>query len=323
MVLSLLTVAVFTSLASCASQPVKEVPRDLTREESIEVGGLRRTFRYYQAPTAGKLQPMVLLFHGNGGSSRQVLGLNGKTAPNKIWLEIANRERLTIVVPEGTDEGVDERGWNDCRADAPTNPKVDDVAFVSALIDRFVKEKGVDAKRVFAAGLSNGGHMAMRLAIELADKVTAVGVVAATLPAKTQCSAPTAKKSVLFMNGTKDPILPFAGGTIGKPSSGRGTALSADKAIQFWLRANQQSSQNRSSRMPDWDPLDTTTVTKKIYGENDRGIQIAFYEIEGGGHTEPSIRERYSQLFEFIVGKQSHDIEMAEEMWRFFKPKSL
>ena len=47
----------------------------------------------------------------------------------------------------------------------------------------------------------------------------------------------------------------------------------------------------------------------------------SLYKIGGGGHTEPSIKERYSGPFELQVGLQNNDIEMADEVWQFFKDK--
>jgi len=47
------------------------------------------------------------------------------------------------------------------------------------------------------------------------------------------------------------------------------------------------------------------------------------YEVVNGGHTEPSIQERYSNLYKLIVGNQNGDIEMAQEIWGFFRALSV
>jgi poly(3-hydroxybutyrate) depolymerase len=47
------------------------------------------------------------------------------------------------------------------------------------------------------------------------------------------------------------------------------------------------------------------------------------YEVFGGGHVEPSIREHYSAIAELYLGRQNHDIEMALEIWNFFKDQTL
>ena len=45
-------------------------------------------------------------------------------------------------------------------------------------------------------------------------------------------------------------------------------------------------------------------------------------KLNNGGHTEPSISERYSSIWLSIVGNQNGDIEMANEVWDFFKTKT-
>jgi len=45
------------------------------------------------------------------------------------------------------------------------------------------------------------------------------------------------------------------------------------------------------------------------------------YRVEGGGHIEPSRRERYTFVWTSFAGTQNGDIESAEEIWQFFKEK--
>lgn len=59
------------------------------------------------------------------------------------------------------------------------------------------------------------------------------------------------------------------------------------------------------------------------YSQGVEGTQVLLYEIIGGGHVEPSIQEQYAAIAELILGKQNHDIEMAEEIWNFFRDKQL
>ena len=68
--------------------------------------------------------------------------------------------------------------------------------------------------------------------------------------------------------------------------------------------------------------ITNSTVEKQLYTGGADGTEVALYKIIGGGHNAPSIQEQYSVLFELIVGKQNHDIEMADEVWNFFRNKS-
>jgi polyhydroxybutyrate depolymerase len=93
---------------------------------------------------------------------------------------------------------------------------VDDVGFLRALVARFATEHGADRARVFATGISNGGQMALRLALEAPELVRGVAPVAASLPAERNMDCRPAGRpvSVLIMNGTADPMNPFGGGDV-------------------------------------------------------------------------------------------------------------
>ena len=101
--------------------------------------------------------------------------------------------------------------WNggNCCGYAQWN-KVDDVGFTRALLDDLAKVVNVDAKRVFATGISNGGIMCYRLASELSDRIAAIAPVAGTMGTKT-CN-PKRPVSVMHFHGTDDKFLPFKGG---------------------------------------------------------------------------------------------------------------
>ena len=58
---------------------------------------------------------------------------------------------------------------------------MDDVAFLTLLVADVAKAYAVDPNRVYAAGHSNGGIMALRLACEASDVFAAVGVQSSAL----------------------------------------------------------------------------------------------------------------------------------------------
>lgn len=278
--------------------------------------GGSRGFHVYAPPRApGELRPLVVLLHGNGGSADQVLGRTGMAAPFKRWLEVAARERVFLLVPNGTVPVSGQRGWNDCRGDAPTNPMTDDVGAVLAVVDSLLPQ-GVDPSAVFATGISNGGHFALRLAIEAPSRFRAVAPVAAAMPAQSRCAAPTRPVSVLFINGTADPILPYDGGTIGEMDAGRGSVLSTPASVELWRRVNGVTEPEVSTAIPDAFPGDRCTATDVTSRAGWPTVRLL--RVEGGGHTEPSPSERYSGLYLLVVGRQNGDVEFADFAWRFF-----
>jgi polyhydroxybutyrate depolymerase len=293
----------------------------LVYDEPVPVGDLARTAHLYFPPrAAGETRPLVVLLHGNGGSADGVLGRFGGPAPFKVWLDVAARERLFLVVPDGVAGPTGEKGFNDCRGDAAGNPTTDDVAFVLTLLDALAPQ-GVDPKRVYATGLSNGGHMALRLAIEQPLRFAAVAPVAALMPAVSECAAPTTPVSVLFINGTADPICPYDGGIVGVTLlSGRGSVISTRDSLDAWRAVNGVTAAEVEHAVPDLTAADSCTATRVTAGP--AFPTVAQLRIDDGGHTEPSITQRYSALHLLAMGRQNADVEMAEAVWTFFSTQA-
>ena len=164
--------------------------------------------------------------------------------------------------------------------------------------------------------------MSLRLALELSNKIAAVAPVAAAMPA-ISCSVPVHPISVLFMNGTGDPILPYNGGTVAPNIDGRGTVLSAQESVKFWVAFNQTGLSPAIINFTDINTKDSSKVKSITYSNGVEGTWVVLYEVSDGGHVEPSIQEQYASILESLLGNQNHDIEMAKEIWNFFKNKTL
>ena len=287
----------------------------LTQNNSFAAQGDTRQYHLYEPAQPQSATPVILL-HGNGGSADQILGLDNTKAPYKAWLEIAERENIILVVPDGALGSDDKKGWNDCRADASTNPTTDDVQFLSALIDKIRTDYSLGDRKVFVMGTSNGGVMTQRLAEEIPDELAAISVVVASRPASSVCPNSSVALPILFMNGTDDPILPYAGGSI---ASNRGMVLSTQATVDHWVARNQTDTTPVQTALDNIDTGDGSTINRFSYRNGTNGAVVEHYEVVGGGHTEPSLAERYGLVFKAIVGNQNGDIEMAEEVWNFFE----
>ncbi len=286
-------------------------------DQTIAISGSNRNYHLY-IPENAMNAPIVFLLHGNRGSNDELMGFTGQKAPYKVWETIAKQQDLILVVPNGSNGSGGHRGWNDCRNDAEGNPSSDDVLFLGNLIDFVIKEYQGDKSKVFAVGTSNGGHMAIRLAHEIPGKLTAFAAIVASRTANSQCTNSTIPISALFMQGTEDPINPYEGGQI---SGNRGEVLSAQETIAFWVNRNQTDTTPMTTDFADINTSDNCTIKRYLYSNGDNNTEVAFYEVIGGGHTEPSIVERYGNLFKVVVKEQNGDIEMANEVWDFFKTK--
>src|SRR5262249_33613277 len=104
-----------------------------------------------------KPAPLVLILHGN---TQQGADMQRRSS----WPEIARREQFIAIYPDGLN-----RAWADLRGSADVVGRrppdgTDDVAALTALVEKYIKDGAADPKRIYVTGVSNGGAMAMSLA---------------------------------------------------------------------------------------------------------------------------------------------------------------
>ncbi len=294
-----------------------ELPTGLIEDLTITIDNLERAYHLY-VPSNYVDKPIVVLLHGNRSSHDDIIGERNITSPHKVWLTLAEENKFLVLIPNGTLGSTNNRGWNDCRSDSEGNPDSDDVRFIDELLSFIHDEYAYDTDRIYVTGTSNGGHMAYRLAVELPEKVAAFAAIASSITANSMCVETTTPVSALFMNGTDDAILPYDGGEM---LSSRGKVLSTQESIDYWVARNQTSIAPAITNITDTDLDDGSTAIKYLYSNGIDNTEVALYEIVGGGHTEPSILERFRAGFLVLVGNQNGDLEMAEEAWSFFQDK--
>jgi len=199
--------------------------------------------------------------------------------------------------------------WNggNCCGYAMKN-SVDDVGFTRAALDDLAKVANVDAKWVFATGMSNGGIMCYRLASELSDRIAAIAPVSGTMGTET-CSFKR-PVPVMHFHGTDDEFLPIKGGK-GKGVSGT-DFFSVEHSVQAWVKADDCPETPVIADMPK-KADDGTSVQRKTYGLGKDGAEVVLFIINGGGHTCPG---RDTARF---PGKSPHNISADDQMWEFFK----
>lgn len=291
--------------------------KNLILNQKIEIDGLEREYHVF-VPDDKPNKPLVILLHGNRGSHNQVIGKKLVKSPQKVWLDVAEKHNFIVVIPNGSLGSNKKRGWNDCRSDADGNPELDDVKFISQLLSKVKKHYNHNDKKVYVAGVSNGGQLAMRLAMEIPEKITAFASIVASMPVHSNCKESDIPVSALFMNGTADPILPYEGGQM---ASHRGLVKSMEESIDYWLKRNGISTKPDKIDIANINKRDKSNAIKLHYKNGISNTEVILYKIINGGHTEPSKTEKYRRLYKSIVGNQNADFEMADEIWKFFKDK--
>ncbi len=286
---------------------------------SIMHDGLKRTFEIHLPSSYDRSVqcPLVIALHGRGGNGASMILLTHKGL-NKL----ADKDGYIVVYPDGI-----ELNWNDGRMDEEVNDRahrenIDDVGFISSLIDFMINAYNVEPGRVYITGISNGAIMSYRLACELSQKITAIAPVDGNIPIMLypKCS-PSRPVSVLAINNTDDPLVPYKGGEIYGHfhRTKLGVVLSVDESIGFWVNHNKCLTTPIVSDEPDRDPKDGTTVKMKQYIEGQEGTEVILYEVIGGGHTWPGGAQ---YLPAWLIGRTSRDIDANEVIWRFFKRHS-
>ena len=286
-----------------------------TYDESIMHSGLERTYRIHIPPSFDKTRamPLIIALHGGGGTGKKMEELT-----HSGFNELSDKEGFIVVYPDGV-----ERHWNDGRKEVryrAHRQEIDDVGFISTLIDKLVKELNVDKKRVYATGMSNGAMMSHRLACELCDKIAAIAPVTGSLPEALSDAKPSRAVSVLIINGTKDPLMPWKGGYAHLGRLKVGKVLSTHDTVKFWIANNKCQSKPTVTLKPDKDPKDGTRVSCEVYSGGKNRTEVTLYTVQDGGHTWPN---GFQYLPKLIIGRTSRDINANEVIWDFFKKHSV
>jgi polyhydroxybutyrate depolymerase len=242
--------------------------------------------------------PMAIMLHGGGGNARQMANYTRFHEYAPDWI---------VVYPSAIDEN-----WNDGRfydSHWGGNPP-DDSAFVAALVEEIANTFEVDRDRVYVGGISNGGHMSLRLGCEHSDLFAGIVAVTANLPTELTCE-PTHPLSVLVINGTEDPLVPYEGGEV---AFNRGSVISTDDTVDFWVDHNRCEAVSIITTW-DADPDDETSVEISTYNDCNSDVFVQLYKVVGGGHTWPG-----TPLYapERTIGRSSAEFHASEEIVAVF-----
>lgn len=305
------TLVLIACLTLAADTPPADAPKPVEalkpgdHRRTVKVGDVERSYLVH-VPTnydASKPTPVVLCFHGGLTNSLIAMAQTGLSAK-------ADAETFIVVYPDGTSRNGVVLVWNSGGVPSQLEEeKRDDVAFTRELLDDLAKVTNVDPKSVFATGISNGGMMCHRLAVELSDRIAAIAPVAGTL----SLEKPEPKRAVpvLQIHGTADMIVGWNGPGPNVPKAVK--FRSVDETIKFWTQHDACAEKPIVEQLPDKSD-DGTTVERSTYGGGKHDSEVVLVKIEGGGHTWPG-----RELNIAILGRTTKDIAANDLIWEFFK----
>lgn len=225
---------------------------------TLEHGGRTRTYDLYVPETVDVTQPapLVVNFHGLYGNPAQ-------QAMFSQYDGAAATAGVIVAYPAGV-----SNSWNTglCCGGAQSDG-VDDVGFARTLVQHIGLSSCVEPSKVFAIGMSNGGHMAHRLACEAADVFAGVASVTGVLT-MLACE-PSRPISVLQFHGTADAIVRYNGAGPGYPP--------VEEMMDDW------AARNGCAPVPNVSHAQGDALCETFVGCDD-DVEVTLCTVDGGGH---------------------------------------
>jgi polyhydroxybutyrate depolymerase len=273
-------------------------PTGVTRHRLV-VGGVTRTYEIESSANVVAKPALIVMLHGHGGTGDQMRRYKDMGA--------VTGTAAVIAYPDGI-----ARGWNDGRDARET---ADDIGFLRRLIATTQAQYRTDPKRVYVAGMSNGAMMALRVACQMPE-VTAVAAVSGGMPFawKDDCK-PAHPISLLAIDGTADPIVPFEGGGVFFNRHGRVLSAAATVAMFRAIDSCGQVADPASTPVAS----DGTSTSFQVWRGCIDGTSVAFAAVRGGGHGWPGAAQ---YLPKRLVGTVSQSLDANAYVWDFFRSLS-
>lgn len=281
--------------------------------DSLQHQNYQRQYIVHLPPGYNNNNPMptVIVLHGGSGNYQSVQGF---TQMNFI----SNQNDFLAVYPQGIGKAPPGYSWADGRNTTADQAGIDDVGFISKLIDTLYNDYNIDTNRVYICGFSNGGFMTQRLACETPDLFAAIGGLGCSMDTNLiQTCKPNQAVPMAYFSGTADPEVPYNGGAMNNPAVN--PIVAVDTAVQFWANNNNCQTAEPVVNIPNTVQSDSSTVELYKYTNCDCNADFYFYKIINGGHTWPGVPvPQFPQL-----GNTNEDIHASYLLWDFFSQFSL
>lgn len=267
-----------------------------TIDKTIVSGGITRSYKLYIPAIYDGTSSvaLVLNLHGLGSNSLQQMFYGD-------FRSIADTANFIIVHPQGTYESstLMANYWN-----AYFGGTVDDISFLSEMIDTISANYNIDVNRIHSTGMSNGGYMSLALAAGLNDKIASVASVTGSMtisfPAVSNY-VNTKPISVMQIHGTADSTVKY----IGNASS-----ISIPNLLNQWIGHNNTTSTPVIDSIANINTADNCTAIRYTYTGGNANTEVIHYKVVDGEHTWPNSA--------ITIGVTNRDFDASKVIWAFF-----
>ena len=284
--------------------------------------GVERRYLEYVPATydANTPSPVLFCLHGLGQDCQEVFD-------QSHFNEIADEKGWLLVYPEAMDYAIDiptvgsydfGNAWAagvtitvtftiygmPISYDFTLNGTVDDSGFLNSLIDEMGSNYNIDADSVFFTGVSLGGFMCHRMAIEHGERINGIASVSGLVGTDMKNLTPTANVNVLEVFGTADENIDYENGTVERMGFGPFVVgLPAEQTTEYWRSFNNCNEEAIFEPYPD-SQNDGLTFEMYSYLNGDNGSRVSFLKVNNGIHTWYS--------------GSNYDVDYETEIYRFF-----
>ena len=262
--------------------------------QSTFFDGLSRDYILFVPDSYDENENTPIVFNLHGGSSTAEEQLNYISDMRSL----SDNEKFILVYPQASSDANGIPIWNLGGVNSKATD-VDDVGYISHLIDRISEFYSVDRDRIYVTGFSNGGYLSFELACKLSSKIAAFASVAGHMFIDTynECS-PTHPTPFLSINGTEDNY------------DGIGEYyLPVENSNNYWIEYNNTDLNPNVVDREDINTSDGSTVKYYSWKNGSNGVEIDHYKVIGGEHTWPSLNSNSDK------GESNGDIDSDRIIW--------
>ena len=284
------TILALGLLAACA------VSAQASDTRSLRVDGHARSYIVHRPVQLDSTRPapLVVVLHGGFGSARQA-------EKSYKWNKEADRQGFVVVYPDGI-----RRAWNagGICCGRPNRNKIDDVKFLTKLLETVVQDENIDRTHVYLTGISNGAAMAYRYACEGSFPVAAIGGVAGSF---SYACAKVRPVSVMAIHGLDDRNIPLDGGKGSKGVSGV-TWLGVTKTLELFRQADRCEAP----------VVRENGAVRKAVSRCAQGREVTLITIAGARHQWPGSKGPSGLLARLLLDPPSKALDATPVLWVFF-----